>query len=193
MEELFAMLDDLEVQISEGTRVPLTNQYVINRDSMLATIVAIRDSLPEAMHKANGILEREAQLKEDANNRFNNTIAEAESKARAMILENKQRADKMVNDAQLQSSQLYEDAKRKADDLVISAERRAQELVSQTAIMTEADREASRILSDARAEGQRDRMAALDICDKLLKHVEDIAIDVANKLRDERMNFDRDR
>lgn len=193
MEEMLAILDDLANQIKDGKKVPLTNQYVINRDLALSTIQAIQDSMPEAVQRAQGILQREQQLNEDANNRFHNAIAEAEAKSRAMTLEAKQRAEKMVNDAQIQASQLYEDAKRKADELVMGAERRAQELVSQTAIMTEADREASRILSDARAEAQRDRMAALDICDKLLKHVEDIAIDVANKLRDERMNFDRDR
>lgn len=191
--DVYALLDDLEIQINEGKKVPLTNQYVINRDSVLAAISAIRDNMPEAVKDANRIMEKKNQIKEEANNQYNNTIAEAEAKARALTLESKQRAEKTMTDAQNQADQLYADAERQANELVISAERKAKDLVAQTNIMIEADKEATRILTEARAEAQRDRMAAYDQCDELLKHAEDTAIAVANELRDARMSFDRER
>lgn len=193
MDRVFAMIEDLEAMIEEGKRVPLTNQFVINRDAVLATIQELRDSLPDALIHANQVLEREAQINEEANHQYENILAEAEAKARAMTLDSKQRAEMLVGDAQDHADRLYEDAQRQANEMLAGADRKAQELVSQTSIMVEADREANRILTEARAEAQRDRLATLDHCDQLLKRAEDTAIDIANKLREERMNFDSGR
>lgn len=204
MEQINAMLDDLETQVNEGKKVPLTNQYVINRENVLAMIQQIRDSLPEAIVVANRMLEKQDAMMESANNQYNNKIAEAESKARSLGLDSKQRAEKLVNDAQQHADELYTDAQRQAHDLVANAQRQAEdmvsnadrkakELVSQTKIMVDADREATRILTEARAEAQRDRLAAFDHCDDLLKRAEDAAISAANELRDARMSFDKER
>lgn len=193
MDNIYALLEDLDALLNEGRKVPLTNQYVINRETAIGLVQRIRENLPEEIKEANSLLERKEQLKEEANNEYHNTIAEAESKARALTLDTKQRADKLLSDAQAQSQQTLEDAQSKAGDTISNAERKAAELVANTSIMLEAERESTRIIAEARTEAQRDRLAALDICEEMLKHVEDVAIDVANKLRDERMNFDRDR
>lgn len=194
MDEIFALLDDLEAQVNEGKKVPLTNnQYVINRDLMIQTIQLVRDNLPDAVLHANHILQEEARIKDDANNQYENILSEAETKARALTVDTKQRVDTLMTDAQDQADALYEDAQRQAQDLVANAERKAADLVSQTSIMVEADREANRILTEARAEAQRDRLSTLDHCDQMLRRAEDLAIDIANKLREERMSFDSDR
>ncbi|MDL2318007.1 hypothetical protein LJC74_02770 [Eubacteriales bacterium OttesenSCG-928-A19] len=193
MDRVYAMLDNLEDLVNEGKRFPLTNQFVINREAVIAAIQEIRDHLPDAVVQANQILEQESQIREDANYQYETIVADAEDRARALNLDSQQMADDLMNDAQNQADQLYASAQREASDMVSSAQRKAQELISQTSIMVEADREANRILTEARAEAQRDRLATLDHCDALLKRAEDMAIDVANKLRDERMSFDHDR
>lgn len=193
MEKVYGLLDDLETQVNEGKKVPLTNQYVINREAMIAAIQSVRDNLPTEMQEARRILEQGSQRLEEANNRYHNKIAEGESKSRAMLLESKQRAEKEINDAQAQAESILADAQRRANDIKVNAEREAAERVSNTTIMVEADREATRIRTEARAEAQRDRMAALDLCDELLRRAEDAAINAANELRDARLSFDRDR
>lgn len=192
MDRVFAMLDDLMALVNEGKRVLLTSQFAINREAVIEAIQQIRDHLPDAVVHANQILQREAQIREEAEAHYENILAEAEARARALTLDSSQRAEQLLGDAQNQADQLYEDAQRQAGELVSNAERKAKDMVSQTSIMVEADREANRILTEARAEAQRDRLATLDHCDTLLKRAEDTAVDIANKLREERMRFDRD-
>lgn len=192
-EQLNKMLDDLEMQISEGKKVPLTNQYVINRETVIAAIQDIRDSLPDAVQEASRILADQHRMKEESGKLYEETLSEANSKARSVLLESKQRADKTMHEAQNAADALYLDAERQAKELVAGAEQRARELVSQTKIMADADKEATRILADARAEGDRDLMAIHDHCEKLLRQAEDTAIAVANELREVRINIGRDR
>lgn len=187
---VIAKLDELVLHINDGKRVPLTSQYVVNRDIVMALIQEIRDNLPDSVLYANQLLEKEAEIKEKANSMYKNTLAEAESKARAMALEAKQRADKVMVDIQMQADQLYADAQRQADEIIARAEMRKMELVSESSVLEEADRKATRMLADARSEAQRDRLAALDHCEVMLKRAEDAAIAVANELRDARMGLD---
>lgn len=201
---LYDMLDDLERLINEGKKVPLTNQYVINRDNAVEMIQRIRDSLPEAVVQADQVLAQEAQIISEANSHFGNIIAEAESKARALSLDSKQRAEKIINDAQDDADHTMSDAQQQANQMIADAKRRAEEMVSKSTIMaeadreatrllTEADREASRITQEARTQSQRDRETALGICENMLKDIEDTAIDIANQVRAQRMNFERER
>lgn len=201
---LYDMLDDLERLISEGKKVPLTNQYVINRDNVVDMIQRIRDSLPEAVVQADQVLAQEAQIIAEANSHFGNIIAEAESKARALSLDSKQRAEKTVNDANDEADHTVADAQQQAGQMIADAKKRAEEMVAKSAIMaeadreatrllTEADREASRITQESRAQSQRDRETALNICENMLKEIEDTAIDIANQVRSQRMNFERER
>lgn len=194
MEMLHGMLDDLEYQIMDGKKVPLTNnQYMVNRDALLAAIQSIRDNLPNAVTQANRIVEKEAQIMEEANNLYQNIIAEAEAKARARGLESKQQADELMMDAQHQADDLYEGAKRQADEIIESAQRKARELVAESAIMVEANQQANDLMTEARREAQRERMNALDHCDEMLRRAEDAAIASANELREARMNFEQER
>ena len=57
--------------------------------------------------------------------------------------------------------------------------------------MTRAEQQANEILANARSEAQRMRMMAMDHCRELLKQAEDSAIQVANELREARLQFDQ--
>ena len=43
-----AVLDNIDAMVNAGKRLPLTNQYVVNRDVMMAAIQDLRDKLPRA-------------------------------------------------------------------------------------------------------------------------------------------------
>lgn len=188
-----AVLDNIDAMVNAGKRLPLTNQYVVNRDVMMAAIQDLRDKLPRAVEQAVALLAKEEEIRERANNDYNNTMAEAESKARAMGLESKQRADKILTDAQNQADQMYDDAQRQTQAMIEDAHRKADELVADSAILREADKEATQLRNETRAENQRDRLAALNHCEELLRRAEDAAIKVANELRDIRMGYDEER
>lgn len=204
LDQFLNALEALEILISEGKKVPLTNQFVINRDSAMAAIQAIRDNIDGAVAQANNLLVDEARIREDADNEYNSIIAEAEARARKIGIDSKQQAEKLMADAQTQADQMYNevkdqadqmyaDAQRQAAGLVAKAEADAAQMVAESAILAEADREATRLKNDARAEAQRVQLKAAETCDKMYKHAEDFVIDIANKLRNERSKFERNR
>lgn len=190
---LYDMLQELEFLIGEGKKVPLSSQYMISREPLLALIQEIRENVPDAIERAHTILEKEEQIKEDANSMYQSMVGEAESKARGLELKAKQRAERIINDAQNKAEQIYDDAERKAADIVANAQRKGEELVADHTVLAQAEREAEKLRSDARNDAQREKLSVLNQCETLLRRAEDAAISVANELRDARMSFDNDR
>ncbi len=202
MEVFFGLLEELKTMIGEAKRVPLTGQFVINRENALSLLQELHDALPDALLEADQVLADEQRIRNEANSHYNSVMDDAESKARQMTGESKAHADELMQSAQAQADEtiaaaqeeadrIYDDAKYRSDEMVTHAKRRAEDLVSQTSIMVEADREATRIRADARAEAQRDRLAALDHIGSLLGHAEQTVVDIANKLHAARMEFEQ--
>lgn len=197
-------LEELEMLLLDAKKVPLTSQIMINRDAAMVAIQGLRDNIEDAVAEANNLLVDEARIRQDAEHQFNNRIAEANAKAKAVDIEARQTAEGIKTAAQNDADQYYNNVKKQADDLYADAqrqakaikdkaEREAQQMVAESTIMAEADREATRITNDAHAEAQRELLAAVENCDKMLKRAEDTAIDIANRLRNERMKYDRNR
>ena|GEM_PF-2020733 len=192
--DIYALIADLEVQIENGKKVPFTtNQYVIDREAAMMLLQTIRDALPEALKEANHVIRQETRILQDARRHSDNIIAESDAKARMLRMESEQRAESVANTARQQADETVQKAEQKAQSIVESAERRAEELVSQTSITVRAEQQANDLLTTARGEAQRTRMAVYDHCADLLKSVEDSVIGVANELRDSRLQLDNER
>ena len=192
--DIYTLIADLEGQIESGKKVPFTtSQYVIDRDTTMMLVQAIRDSLPDALKEANHVIRQETRILQDARKHSDNITAEADAKARMLRMESEQRAEALANSSRQQADENIEKAEQKAKGIIEAAERRAEELVAQTSITIRAEQQASELLTTTRAEAQRTRMAVYDHCVDLLKRAEDSAIDVANELRDARLQLDNER
>lgn len=191
--DIFSLIAELEGQIESGKKVPFTSQYVIDRDAALMLVQMIRDELPDAIKSANQIIKQEAHILNEAKKYAENLIAEADAKARNMRMESEQRAEALNNSSRQQADEIVENAKHQAASMQDAAKRKSDELVAQTSIVTRAEKQSSEIIAAARVEAQRNRLAVMDHCGDLLKRVEDICIEVANELRNSRMQIDQDR
>lgn len=191
--DVYAMLADLEQQIDNGKKVPFTNQYVIDRDGALSLLQIIRDNLPEAIKDANRITKQESRIMQDAKKHYDNLVAEAEAKAKTLRMESEQRAELLTTNARQQADELVAEAQRQAQDTLDMAERKAEEMVANDAITIRAEQQANEIMTNARGEANRTMMATLDHCSDMLRRSEDICIEVANDLRDARIQLDQER
>lgn len=191
--DIFGLIAELEGQVENGRRLPFTSQYVIDRETALMLIQTIRDRLPEAIKEASQIIKQEARILSDAKKYAESVISEADAKARSMYAESQQRAEALNTSSRQQADEMLEKVKRQASDLLDEAQRKSDEMLAQHSIVARAEKHSSEILSAARGESQRTRMAAVDHCNDLLKRTEDVCIEVANQLRDSRMQLNQER
>lgn len=186
------LLEDLESQINDSKKFLLSNQYIINRDSVLLALQNIRDTLPAAIQEAERVLTERERLLGEAQEIYDNTVSQAKAEATRKKMESKQLAEKIRADAQHAADAMYGDAERQAEEMVAHAEAQARDMVSQSTVMAEAQREASHLLAEARAEGQAALRKTREQCEALLRKAEEIAYGVANDLRDARIALDLD-
>lgn len=191
--DIFAVISELERCIEDAKKVPLTNQYIIDRASALNLVQLLRDEMPEAVKNGNRVVKQEARILQEAQKRSENLTAEADARAKKTRMESEQRAQALVADAQQHADAMIADAQRQAEGLVNAAQRKADEYVAQTAVMARAEQQANEILTKARGESQRMHMMAIDHCADLFKRGENEAITIANELRDARMQLDQER
>ena len=191
--DMFTLIAEMEAHLENCKKVPFTNQYMVDRDALIALAQQMRDVMPEAIKEANRVLKQESRIMQDAKKHYDNLVAEAEAKAKSLRMESQQRAEALATSSRQQADELLAESHRRADEMLNAAERKAEKLVSQTAVMTRAEQQANEMLANARGEAQRLRMMALDHCTEMFKRAEDEAITVANELRDARMQLDQER
>ena len=191
--DIFSLIAELEDQIENGRRIPFTSQYVIDHEAALTLVHLIRDRLPEAIKEANQIIVQENRILSDAKKYAESLNSETDAKIRSMMSESQQRAEALTVSSRKQADDMLEKAKRQSTEILDNANRKAEEMVAQHSIVTRAEKHSSEILSAARGESQRTRMAAMDHCNDLLKRAEDVCIEVANQLRDSRMQMNQER
>lgn len=191
--DIFSIIAELEGQIENSKKVPFTSQYIFDREAALMLVQMIRDELPDAIKEANQVIKQESRILSDAKKYAENLIAESDAKARNMRMESEQRAEALNHSSRQQADEMLEDAKRQATNIQDAAKRKADELVAQTSIVSRAEKQSTEILAAARGEAHRNRMAAMDHCGDLLKRAEDVCIEIANELRNSRMQMDQDR
>jgi len=189
--DILGILADLEYVLGNGKKVPFTNQYIVDRDVIFQLAQQLRDALPEGIKEADEILKQESRILSDAQRTAENVCAEADSRAKALRMDSEQRANAVTEKARKESEDLLASSHAQAQEIIDNAERRQAELVSQTEIFTRAEQQANEILTNARSESQRMRMMVMDHCRELLKQAEDGAIQVANELREARLQFDQ--
>ncbi|MDR0929550.1 MAG: hypothetical protein LBM74_07550 [Oscillospiraceae bacterium] len=177
------LLSDLQTLVETAKKVPFTNQRILEKDAVINFVQRIRDALPAAISEANRVLKQEARIIQDAKTNYNNSMAEAEAKARALRRESEQRAALLASESQEKANELVSTAERRAREMISEAEQRADELVQEDKVYVLAQQRSESILSAAQIESDRIRTSTLDHCVEMLKSAENQALTVANELR----------
>lgn len=191
--DIFAILDELENYVENAKKVPLTNQLMVDRASLLNLVQTIRDSLPEAIKNGSRIVGQESRILQDAKKNYENLSAEAEAKAKKLRMESEQQAQAVMNNATRDANLMIADAHRQADAIIEAAKREAEMKVAQSTVVANAEKKANEILSNAHGEAVQLRTNVMERCLDLLKHCENEAILVANELRDARIQIEQER
>ena len=184
--ESLNLLGEMENYLENCKKALFSGQYMVDRDVLMQYVTAIRDALPTEYKDAVNVLRQESRLLQNANRYADTKTAEAEAKARSVVVEAEQRAQDILAEAKARAQELEQRSQEQAARTIEAAQRKADEMVSQTAIMTRAELQANETLIGARSEAERIRLMNLDHCDALLRQVEDKAMDVAHAVRESR-------
>lgn len=187
--EALTLLGELENYLENCKKALFSGQYMVDRDTLVEYVTAIRDTLPKEYMDAVDVLRQRERMLQSANAK----TAEAEAQARSIVQDAEERAEELLNEARARAEELERRSQDQAARTVESAERTAQERVSQTAVMTRAEIQANETLIGARSEAERIRLMNLDHCDALLRQVEDKAMDIAHAIRDSRNQLNESR
>ncbi|MDR0897871.1 MAG: hypothetical protein LBN04_08445 [Oscillospiraceae bacterium] len=192
-QNVHALLSDLQAMVETAKKVPFTNQRILEKDAVMNLVQRIRDGLPAAISEANRVLKQEARIIQDAKTSYNNSMAEAEAKARALRRESEQRAALLTSESQEKANELVSNAERRANEMLNDAEQKADAMMRQEAVYLRAQQQGESILTAAQMESDRIRESAITHCMEMLKRAEDQAIAVANELRAACQQIDQNR
>lgn len=124
MYKTFQGLDDLQNMVDQAYGVPMTSNCMVPRREVQDLLDEVRTAIPVEMDDAQDVLDHRDGIIDDAEDR----------------------AETLVSDAEAERDRILDEARRQADDMVSDAEERAHSTVSR------AEAEADRLVSDARNE-----------------------------------------
>lgn len=138
--EIFRILDELELMVKEGKRIPLSNgKTVIDPHRFLDRIDRIRAILPEELETARILLQEKERIVEEACAQAEQYVEHSRDQAARLLEENEitrnamQMADDIVARSQQVSREIRRDANEYADGVLTHMEivlRRGLEAIS---------------------------------------------------------------
>ena len=132
------LLDNLELMLQGGKKVPFTNNCVIDQDRANELVTAIKAELPTVIVECEGIVRNQKAILDEATERANMVKAQATA-----------HATQYYQDAQLRAKEYEAASGKKADEALTTAQQRA------AAIMKEAEDRVKAMLSEAQAKADQ--------------------------------------
>ena len=186
--EVFALIDELTLQIQNAKKVPFTDSVMINQGQLTDALKRIVTNYDPSLEKADKIIQNEESILNDANASANKTMTAAQTQAQGMVSEANtyaqntkahadQYAQETTSQAQEQARAVIADAQTRAHHMVEDAKAQADELVSQTSVLARAEAQAREILENANQHAQGLRQQTHHDLSSLLDHV-DAAVSV---------------
>jgi len=123
--EIFALLDQLEEAIQNGTRVPLTGKVMLDPEELLALLDQIREALPEELRTAARIAAERDRILQAAREEAETTVREAKNYAAQLADETA-----VAREAQLKAEETLEQAKRVAREIRLGALEYAEQVLT---------------------------------------------------------------
>jgi len=122
--EIFALLDDLEDEIKNAKRMPLTAKSLIDPDYMLDKLDRIRAMLPEEIEAAKMVISERDRIFEDARRESKYILDDTKFQAAKLVSDDEitrnasQIAEEMINKSKALSKEIREGANEYAEQLL---------------------------------------------------------------------------
>ncbi|EEH64242.1 hypothetical protein HMPREF0044_0531 [Gleimia coleocanis DSM 15436] len=157
---VIAILDQIENMVEIARALPMSASVLVNKADIIELLAQARESLPDDLQEANGVLadaddlmtradqQAESTIME-ANLRADTLVKEAEEKAIAMVDRARKEAEDLRNRAQEEVASLKEKTANEIETQLQDAQNHADYLISQEAVSQAALARAEEIVAKA--------------------------------------------
>lgn len=134
-------LKALHEMVVQAKNVPMSASCMLNRAEVLGIIERIQSTLADELAEAERVRAQAASIEQEARDKADATVAEAEKKADQLVRETlvytdaKQRAEKMTADATAESEELRREVDSYVDGHIATFEAGLQKVLSQVQTM----------------------------------------------------------
>ncbi len=123
--EFEALLDELEMTLNEGRRVPLTDLVMVREDLVLDLLDHLRRIFPDEVQKAQWIIRDRDKILADARAMAEKTILDAQARAGQLVSQ-----DEVVKLAQSKAAEILAEAQRRSAEFKDGAEAYAADVLA---------------------------------------------------------------
>jgi len=121
---VLGLLDYLQEEVSEASKVPFTENCLVDREKLLNLIQDIRVTLPNELREAETIRAQRAEIIEEAEKEARDILAEAEQRAAQLVEENA-----ITQEAYAEADRILQEAQMGAEEVRVSADQYALEIL----------------------------------------------------------------
>jgi len=115
--DILYLIDELESRLTEGRRLPLTSNVVVDEEEIFDIINEMRSRIPEEVRQAQRIVREKERIIAQAHEEAERIVALAEEKAREVLGQ-----QEIVKGAQARADTILERAQREAEKLKADAD-----------------------------------------------------------------------
>ena len=123
--DIFELIDELEREIEESKRVPLSSKIVTEKERLLDYIDKIRSELPEEVRQAKWVVRERERIIDEAKTE----VKEMKEDARTKVLKMAQESE-VVKEAKLQSEEIITEAYKVANEIKRGANKYADDVLA---------------------------------------------------------------
>lgn len=150
------LLDSLDMQVQGGKKVPLTNFCTIDQNRVATLINTIKSELPTVIVQAEGIVNNEKVIIDEANEHAIRIKGQAQALATQYLQDAKQRAaqyedasaqkaNEALSKAQQHAAAITQEAEEQVRAMLAEANAKANQMVSEQEVLTRAKMEAENL------------------------------------------------
>lgn len=198
--EVFALIDELTLNLQNAKKVPFTDSVMIHQGQMMDALKRIVTNYDPSLEKADKIISNEERIMADATAAANKTMENAQAQSQGMVSEantyaqtTKSKADayaqETVRQADEQARAVMADAQSRAQHMIEDAKAQADELASQTTVLARAEAQARELIENANQHADGLRRQTQHDLGTLLDHVDGTISMQLNELRNLKHNI----
>lgn len=123
--DIFKLLDELEEQVENSRRVPMTGMVLLNEEALLDLIDRFRSLLPEELHQAKLMVKDRERLMLETRDAAERVLTEANQRIEGMV-----RESEVVKQAQAAAEEMVAQSRRVANEIKNNATQYADDIMS---------------------------------------------------------------
>ncbi len=196
--ECMRIIQEMETGIAQAKKTLINSETcIVNRESMRSQLEYLKQNLPEALSKANSIVEEEETIRHEtqtkkeeilrnAASQANQTTADAMAQAKKLMENVTAEANSLAERAQNDAVNCVEAAKAEASRIIEDAQKKANQLVEEQTIVRRAKAESDELRERAQNEANTLQKNTMQYIDGLLADADRNLSELLNSIRVER-------